>query len=371
MPSSTSSSDMYRDIPDAPWTKLLVTAAIITAVLLVGWEVLARKMHHVPGTYQTTHTFNWAKERNKLDDPDHDIRVVLVGSSRMLWAADLDILEGEFGTRPVQLSLPGSSPALFVEDIVNNTEFDGLMVVGLTPFLFNRLDAGAYGQGALDSYQSNSASEWIGGRLHNALSEHVGFLDDAFSLFELLEHYTSWPDREGATNLHGQGWKLGNGYADRQVDMWPPVEIPGSFDNTQITNFWTVRGGLSRPPPPPEALVEMTEDAIAFFSPLVDKFRQRGGEVVFIRMPSDGGYKEAELGVDYKANVLLPMMDGIGAPLINSMDHPELSSELNIPEWSHLDRASQDLWSARIVPYIEKAYAEFTGQDLYDLIGND
>ncbi len=368
MPSSTSSSDMYRDIPDAPWPRMLWIAAFVVAVLIVGWELLARKMHHEPGTYQTMMTSGWAEERRVLDDPDHDVRVVLIGSSRILWASDLDILEAELGTRPLQLALPGTSPALFFEDIVNNTDFDGVVLIGVTPLLFNQINTGVFGGDALDRYHNESPSQWIGARLHNQLSEHVGFLDESFSIFELMERYTDFPDRPGATNVHGFGWKLGNFYADRQTDMWAPVEIPGSFDNVQVTNFWLFQGGLSRPPPPEEAITGMKEGAIAFFTPLVEQFRERGGEVVFVRMPSSGRYFEAETGINHRDTMWLPMMEGIGAPWVNTMDHPELSTDLEIPEWSHFDRASQDLWSARIVPYLETAYREHTGAELRDHI---
>jgi len=50
------------------------------------------------------------------------------------------------------------------------------------------------------------------------------------------------------------------------------------------------------------------------------------------------------------------------------MDYPELSTELEIPEWSHLSRKSQDVFSRVIFNYIDKAYREKTGKSVYDLI---
>ena len=49
----------------------------------------------------------------------------------------------------------------------------------------------------------------------------------------------------------------------------------------------------------------------------------------------------------------MPTMEQLGVPAINTMGYYELSSELEIPEWSHLSRKIQDDWSHLIVPYIE------------------
>jgi hypothetical protein len=365
MPSSTSSSDItYREIPERPWPRLLAAALVFMVIAMIGWEILARSLQHKPGTF---HGFaeRWAVERHKLDKPNN-YRVVLTGSSRVLWASDLDILEEGFGTRPLQLALPGTGPALIVEDIVNNTEFDGLLVVGVTPFLFNRLDEGFFGGAALKRYKSESPSQWSGAKIHGFLSKYFGFLDDAFDLFKLVERYSDFPVREGAENLMQKDWKLGDGVADGQMDMWPPVEQVGSFDNTQITNFWS--GGLGRPPEKPERMAEMASETLAFFTPLVEKLRERGGDMVFIRMPSEGGYLKHDIKTDYRGLTWDVMVKDLGAPAIHTFDYPQLSTDLDIPEWSHLSRASQDLWSRDIVPVIEQTYEQYRGHSVYDII---
>lgn len=116
------------------------------------------------------------------------IRVILSGSSRLLWAADLDIMEKEFGTRPSQLSLLGTSLALFVKDIVENADFDGIFLVGATPFLFNWLTEGHFGKGAFARYHDESPSQWMSTNLHDPLAKNLGFVDEVFSLFEWVDH---------------------------------------------------------------------------------------------------------------------------------------------------------------------------------------
>lgn len=369
MPSSTSSSDIpYRQIPDRSWGVVWVICTVLVLLAVASWEVKARSMQHLPGNFDgyTNFTIHWAEERRKLDEPGNDTRVLLLGSSRMLWAADLDILEQELGTRPLQLAIAGTGPALMLQGIVDDTDFDGLILVGVTPFLFNRLDEGFFGSDALRWYEGVSPSEYTGYKIHSFLSEYFGFLDDGFKLFELIDHYSDFPEREGAWDLNAGEWKLGYHYAERQTDMWPPVEVKGSFDNDQILAFWML--GLGRDPEPPEKMQEMAEEAVELFAPLVEKLRARGGDVVFIRMPGNGKYLEHDLATNYRELTWDPMTEGFGAVSINTMDYPELSSELEIPEWSHLSRQSQDDFSRRIVPVVEQYYMGVRGQSIYDII---
>ncbi len=368
MPSSTSSSKIeYRQIPEHLWGKIIITSLVLVFVMIIFWELLARSMHHQPGGYLSGMDAMWAQERRKLDKPDHNIRVVLTGSSRMLWAADLNILEKQLGSRPLQLSLPGTSPALFVKDIVENTDFDGIILVGYTPFLFNWLTEGFFGKDALQRYHSESPAQWLSTKLHDPLAKNFGFIDEAFSLFELIDHYSSLPQRENSKILNQQGWKLGDTFEDRQTDMWAPVEQIGSFDNEQILNFW-LRGLDLKKVKTAEQMQVMAEEAIAYFAPLVAQLQERGGDIVFIRMPSSGLYLERDILTNHKENLWLPIVNGLNVPAINTMDFPELSTELEIPEWSHLSRKSQDVWSSIIMSYIEKAYVEKRNKNINDVL---
>ncbi len=377
MPSSTSNSEVnrfkdefvtYRPVPEQPWAKLVVTSFIILVILLIAWEQLALKMHHTAGTYQTTHESMWAQERRKLDVPN-DIKVVLTGSSRTLWGFDIYIVAEHLGSQPLQLALPGTGPALFVQDIVENTDFDGLLIVGIAPFLFNRMDEGYFGQAAIDAYENQSPSQYTGAKIHDFLSDYIAFLDDSFELPELLNRYTPLPYREGSIRLDREQWKLGNAYKHRLVEMWEPVEDVGSFDNTQLTNFWT--GGLEREPPPAEKIQEMAEISIKHYAPFVEEMRSRGGDIVFIRMPSSGDYLDFDLKSDYYHNMWVPMIEGLDVVGINTMDYPELSTELDIPEWSHLSRASQDKFSHIIFETINDAYLAKNNQSIYELFNLD
>ena len=77
----------------------------------------------------------WTVERRKLAAGDHD-GVVIFGSSRILFDTDLDVWEEMTGRRPIQLALVGTNPRPFLKRFAEDSDFDGLVVVGVTPEIF-------------------------------------------------------------------------------------------------------------------------------------------------------------------------------------------------------------------------------------------
>ena len=94
----------------------------------------------------------------------------------------------------------------------------------------------------------------------------------------------------------------------------------------------------------------------------------------FIAFIDAGGYTDAKFWqepfTDGDRELTWDVMaKGVDAAWINTMDYEELSSELEIPEWSHLSRRSQDDFSRRIVPVIERRYLEARGRSIREVIG--
>ena len=88
-------------------------------------------------------------------------------------------------------------------------------------------------------------------------------------------------------------------------------------------------------------------------------------------MPSDGKYLEHDTKTNHRELLWDPMAAGFGATAFNTFDYPELSTDLEIPEWSHFNRDSQDKWSRDVVPIMAKEYEDYTGKSLFDLISKD
>lgn len=113
--------------------KSLIIAVIISISGLFIWEFIWRTQGKVPDINDDKDL--WAVQRAKVKKMDKN-DFVLAGSSRILFDIQLDEWEKETGKRPVMLASAGSSPLPVIRDIVENTNFTGTVILGVTPGLF-------------------------------------------------------------------------------------------------------------------------------------------------------------------------------------------------------------------------------------------
>ena len=130
MHSSTSSFE--RMIPPLPWRSLALSAALLTGVATVAWELRVRAWGYVPALNDTTDL--WAQQREKVK-PDS---IVIIGDSRILFDTDLGQWEKLTGRRPIQLALPSANPRPFLHEMALDEHFSGLLVVGLAEISYFR-----------------------------------------------------------------------------------------------------------------------------------------------------------------------------------------------------------------------------------------
>src|SRR5688500_16728224 len=130
MHSSTSNSDFVRTIPDVPWRRLLLAVALLSTAATIALEFYARSTGYAP-------TLNappdlWAEARASVQ-PDS---LVLIGTSRMLFDLDLDLLEQGLGRRPTQLAIVGSSPFPILADLAADEAFRGTVLLDIVPSMY-------------------------------------------------------------------------------------------------------------------------------------------------------------------------------------------------------------------------------------------
>jgi len=86
----------------------------------------------------------------------------------------------------------------------------------------------------------------------------------------------------------------------------------------------------------------------------VQKFRARGGKIVFVRFPVAGELKTLEDRTTPRSQTWDRIMKETNSPGIYYEDFPELSS-FNCPEWSHLSAGDSVEFSKRLVPHLRSA----------------
>ena len=141
--------------------------------------------------------------------------------------------------------------------------------------------------------------------------------------------------------------------------MFEQCARPGRLQD-RVKYGWTA---LFTPPPPPsyvppeafgakikEAIGARFRDTIAN----VQKFRARGGKVVFVRFPVTGELKKLEDADTPRAQTWDPLLQQTASPGIYFEDFPELSS-FDCPEWSHLSAGDSVEFTKRLVPHLRAA----------------
>jgi hypothetical protein len=151
---------------------------------------------------------------------------------------------------------------------------------------------------------------------------------------------------------------LGND-RERRMRMIEKCARPGELQ-TRIQQIWLP---LFTPPPPPsyvpkEVLMEQMGKAVeARFRDtvaVVNKLRDRGGKIVFVRFPHGGELKNLEDRLSPRAKIWDPLIQSTAAPGIYYSDFPELSG-FNCPEWSHLSAGDSVEFTKRLVPHLRTA----------------
>ena len=243
MHSSTSNSDFVRLVPDVPWRRLLLVVALVTTAATAAWEIHARAVGYRPTLNDSPDL--WAEARGRVK-PDS---LVLLGTSRMLFDMDLDVLEQGLGRRPVQLAVVGSSPYPILADLAADESFHGTVLLDVVPAMY-LAPAGSppmeAAQKALRRYHTwNHAQRWSH-QLALRLEQQVAFVrQEDLTLGKLIKELPI-PDRAGALvgpKMPPYFYSLDR---DRRARMVPECAIVGSPLQQRVANSWLPLFSLPR-----------------------------------------------------------------------------------------------------------------------------
>lgn len=357
MHSSTSNSDYRRTIPDLPWRGVLLAVALLTVTATAGWELWARRAGYAPTLNDTADL--WAEARASVQ-PDS---LVLLGTSRMLFDLDLEVLEQGLGRRPTQLAIVGSSPYPVLADLAADERFRGTVLLDVVPMMYFAPPGTPLVQAserALRRYREwNHAQRW-GHRLGLQLEGRLAFLQqEDLTLAKLLER-VPLADRPGALVAPRMPPYFYSLERDRRARMVPAAAVVGSPLQQEVTASWE---RLFNPPPPPtfippERFQQMMGDAFeARFrdtAQAIARIRARGGEVVLLRLPVSGPLVAHEEKLAPEAATWERLVRENGVPAIHFAAHAELRA-FTCPEWSHLSAEDSVEFTRRLVPYVRAA----------------
>lgn len=361
MHSSTSNSELEftRVIPGLPWKGIVTAVALITVTATVAWEAHARAKGYGPSLNDTPDL--WAEQRAKVKADS----LVLVGTSRMLFNADLDVLERGLGQRPIQLALAGSSPFPVVADLARDKNFRGTLILDIVPAMF-LAPAGPpmeVAQKALKRRDEWNYSQKWGHRLGMVLEEHLAFLkQEDLTLTQLLKRLPI-PDRANAQVGPALPPYFYTVDRDRRGRMVEAAAVIGSPLQQRVAQGWLPL--FTMPPPPSfipadrfqEMMGQAVEKRFADTAKHIATLKARGVRVVFVRFPVGGPLVDKEAAIVPLAAGWERLVRENHVPAINFSDHPELSSFV-LPEWSHLSAPDSVEYTRRLVPHLQRALTQ-------------
>ncbi|MBI1193752.1 MAG: hypothetical protein GC205_11355 [Bacteroidetes bacterium] len=332
----------------------LSLALVLALLALVSWEVYLRSQGRVPDLNDDKNL--WARERAKVDKLTNE-DVILTGSSRVLFDVQLYKWERLTSRKPLQLASPGSSPLPVFHDLVQNTDFAGTIVVGVTEGLFfsttfPEAQPWARAQNKVDHYHNRTYAQ----RLNFALS--LPFQKN-LALVSINEE--EWPDD---TNLKAllTRIQLGNRSGEEPFPPFNNFAHADDIRNTRMSErtatdtafagsvqrVWMAMGRFHREPEKEATLAYFLEDA--------RKFTARGGNLILLRCPSSGPLAERESKGFPRELFWDELVNQSGARAYHYKDYESLS-QFECPEWSHLSGPDADVFTSEWVSILKQDIA--------------
>jgi hypothetical protein len=356
MHSSTSNSDFQRAIPEQPWRGIIVAVIVAIFIAVTAWEVYCRSLGYAPTLNDTSDL--WAEARRHVEPES----IVLIGDSRIWFDSDLDEMERGLTKRPVQLGLAGGCAYPVLQDLADDEQFHGTIICSFVPLLYFA-PSGSFpverGEKAVQRYHGQTWAQRASHELSIPLERSFAFLKQDDLTLEALIRELPIPNRSYAQVPPKFPPYFCWIDRDRRARMVEQCARPGRLQD-RVKNGWVA---LFTPPPPPsyvpanQFLAKVNEAIGTRFADTkskIDKFRARGGKIVFVRYPASGELKRLEDEKTPRAKTWDPLLQQTGAPGIYFEDFPELSG-FQCPEWSHLSAGDSVEFTKRLLPHLRDA----------------
>ena len=336
-------------MPEKPLGKAAVLAAVIVLAAVACWEIYLRN-HGVTISYDDGPPL-WSDKRAMVYEPS-DKTMVFIGSSRMKYDLDIQTWEKLTGLHAVQLAIEGSSPRPVLEDLANDPNFRGRLVVDATDGLFFSNSPGSQESPLknIKYYHDRTPAQRVSFRLNKVLESNLVCLDkDNFALNAQLDALEI-PSRQGVFMMPIFPMDFQRNTFDRQMHMTPRFVADTALQH-RVSGIWQFFGRMAAHAPPmsPEALDGIFQSVKV----AVDKIKARGGEVLFLRPPSSGPALMGETMGFPREKYWDRLLTVTGCPGIHFADYPEIAHFV-CPEDSHLSPQDAVVFTRHFVELVDK-----------------
>ena len=315
-------------------TSSLVKAGILTLVLVitsvVSWELYLRSKG-----FETTYLDDpalWAHNRDMVYEPA-DKSTVFIGSSRIKFDLDIDTWQNITGDHAIQLACVGSTPIPLLEDLANDKNFKGRLIVDVTEGLFFST-APPNAKRPVENmkyFKERTPAQRASFHINHLLESQFVFLDKEWNSLNAHLDKLEIPDRQGVYNFKGFPPGFGRVNFDRREYMTDKFSAD-TVEQNKVKAIWDGFRKMSKDPPASGGKLDsiLTRVKLA-----VDKIKARGGQVLFVRTPSSGAYLMGEKMGFPREKYWDRILSVTNCPGIHFADYPAIDHFI-CPEFSHL-----------------------------------
>ncbi len=334
-------------------TNHFLKAFVLTLGIVIGfvicWEYYWRSKGF-PISYNDDN-IKWAAKRNEVYRPA-DQTTVFIGGSRIKFDVDISTWRKLTGEQAVQLALVGTSPRPILQDLANDSNFKGKVIIDVTEPQFFEVDSVGkekIARGGLEYFRGETPAQKASSAINNVLESNLVFLEEGkFGLDALLDEL-ELPNRAGVSGRKPQPKEFWTSNDERQSIFTPMFLADTAMQNKKFET-WAKTNSMNK------SVAISGEVLEAFFKEIktyIDKIRSRGGLVVFVRLPSSGLNREREKQ-DYPRTLYWDRLLGYTqTPGFHYSDYPE-TAKMICPEGSHLTPSDAVTYTSQLINLLKK-----------------
>ena len=333
-------------------TSSLVKAGILTLVLVitsvVSWELYLRSKG-IETTYLDDPAL-WTHNRDMVYEPA-DKATVFIGSSRIKFDLDIDIWQNITGDHAIQLACVGSNPIPILEDLANDKNFKGRLIVDVTEGLFFSTAAGNAMRPVenMKYFKERTPAQRASFHINHLLESQFVFLDKEWHSLNAQLEDLQIPDRPGVYNFRGFPSGFGQVKFNRQEYMTDQFSAD-TVEQNKVKNIWDSFRRASKDPPASGAKLDSILNAVKI---AVDKIKARGGQVLFVRTPSSGAYLMGEKMGFPREKYWERILSVTNCPGIHFADYPAIDHFI-CPEFSHLSQSDAIVFTKNFIKILSE-----------------
>jgi hypothetical protein len=309
-------------------------------VFIISWEGYWRMRGFSP-TYNDDDSF-WAHKRQEVyEAPEKN--TVFIGSSRIKFDLDTDLWKEETGENAIQLSMVGTNPRPLLSNLANDEKFKGKLVIDVTEGLFFNTSPGPSSSAikGIKYYKDITPSQRGGFYINYVLESGLVTLEEKkFSLSNLLKGI-DLPNRKGVRGSAQFPFEFELMKESRQNFMLPAF-LKDTLLQKRQQQIWAMFGSVDT------TAVGVGGDTLKkIFAEIkhdIDKIRNRGGVVIFVRTPASGPFEYATTKVYPRTKYWDQLLTQTQTEGIHYKDDPQ-ASHFTCPEWSHLSPSDALLYT--------------------------